>query len=167
MTIECASEERIVIHDEMHGMVFKNAAAVSEWDDLVDAGNAPDHSDDDGANASRFHFCAACAPIELKSLLTNGLLDSVFARFDDNTKNRSCDEFVGAIGFDAFASNMVAVCADSDGTPAQRMTYSPQVCLPGPATRARREEGEEEGEWATRREEVKRTLQRQSSKASG
>ena len=38
------------------------------------------------------------------------------------------------------------------------MTYSPQVCLPGPATRARWEEGEEEGEWATRREDVKRTL---------
>ena len=54
----------------------------------------PPPSNDDGAkNASRYHFCAACLPIELKSLLTNGLLDSVFARFDDNTKNRSCDEF--------------------------------------------------------------------------
>ena len=40
----------------------------------------PPPSNDDGAkNASRYHFCAACLPIELKSLLTNGLLDSVSA----------------------------------------------------------------------------------------
>ena len=166
VTIACASEERIVIHDEMHGMVFKNAAAVSEWDDLVAAGIAPDHSDDDGANASRFHFCAACVPIELKSRLTNGELDSVFARFDDNTKNRSCNSFAGTTSDTEFTgdgtngytsvsatSNVVAVCSECAQ---QRMTYTPQVCMPGPepATRGRREEEPEE-DWATRREHVK------------
>jgi hypothetical protein len=156
VTIACASDERIVIRDEMHGMVFKNAAAVSEWDDLVAAGNAPDPSDDDGANASRFHFCAACVPIELKSLITNGMLDGVFARFDDNTKNRSCDGFAGTTdvtnGYtsESATSNVVAVCAECA---AQRMTYTPQVCLPNPATRTRREEAEQDEAWASRRSE--------------
>ena len=54
---------------------------------------------------------------------------------------------------DSATSNVVAVCSECAQ---QRMTYTPQVCMPGPepATRGRREEEPEE-DWATRREHVK------------
>jgi len=157
VTIGCASGHQIVIHDEMHGTVFQTAAALSDWNAEVAAGNgtAPDPRSDN-ETVSRHHFCAACVPIELKSILMNDNLDRAFALFDHVTQNRSCEAVTGVTGYDAFASNVVAVCADSA---LQHMTYSPQVCLPNPAdtaARARREEGKQDGEWAShRRDEIK------------
>ena len=162
VTIGCASGHQIVIHDEMHGTVFQTAAALSDWNAEVAAGNgtAPDPRSDN-ETVSRYHFCAACVPIELKSILMNDNLDRAFALFDHVTQNRSCEAVTGVTGYDAFASNVVAVCADSA---LQHMTYSPQVCLPTPAdtaARARREEGKQDGEWAShRRDEIKGVLGR-------
>jgi hypothetical protein len=155
VVIYCASDTRLVVHDEMHATAFRDAAALSDWNALVAAGNAPDPRTDN-ATTSRYHFCAACVPIELKSILMNDNLDRAFALFDHVTQNRSCEAVTGVSGDDAFASNVVAVCADSA---LQHMTYSPQVCLPNPAdtaARARREEGKQDGEWAShRRDEIK------------
>ena len=151
VVIYCASDHRIVIHDEMHATVFRDAEALSNWTALVAAGDAPDPRTDT-ATTSRFHFCAACVPIELKSTVTlmNGKLDRAFARFDIATHNRSCEVVSGASGFDAFASNVPHVVAESAQ---QSMVYTPQVCLPDPATRTRREEAETDAAWASRRSE--------------
>jgi len=148
VVIYCASDHRIVIHDEMHATAFQDAAALSNWNALVAAGNAPDPRTDNAT--SQFHFCAACVPIELKSILTNDRLDRAFARFDNATHNRSCEVVSGASGFDAFASNVPHVVAESAQ---QSMVYTPQVCLPDPATRTRREEAETDAAWASRRSE--------------
>ena len=147
VVIYCASGIRIVVHDEMHATAFQDAAALSDWNALVAAGNAPDPRTDN-ATTSRYHFCAACVPIELKSILTNDRLDRAFARFDNATHNRSCEVVSGASGFDAFASNVPHVVAESAQ---QSMVYTPQVCLPDPATRTRREEAEPDAAWASRR----------------
>jgi hypothetical protein len=169
VTIGCASGHQIVIHDEMHGTVFQTAAALSDWNALVaeNNGTAPDPRSDN-ETVSRHHFCAACVPIELKSILMNDNLDRAFALFDHVTQNRSCEAVTGVTGHDAFASNVVAVCADSA---LQHMTYSPQVCLPNPAdtaARARREEGKQDGEWAShRRDEIKGVLGRSRNRRSG
>ena len=97
VTIDCASghRHRIIIHDEMHGTVFQDAAAVSDWNALVAASNAPD-SRTDNAMASQHHFCAACVPIELKPILMNGNLDRAIARFDNVTQNSSCEAITSA-----------------------------------------------------------------------
>ena len=133
LAFKCESGEHIVVHDEMHGSVFQDQAQLTIWDELVANGAAPAYADDN--STERFHFCAACVPVELKSLLSNDRLDRAFASFDNATKNSSCDDINGA---HAFAANLAEVLQDQMGT-SQRMTYTPEVCVATAGSRARRE----------------------------
>jgi hypothetical protein len=165
VVIYCASDHRIVIHDEMHATVFRDAEALSDWNALVAAGDAPDPRTDT-ATTSRFHFCAACVPIELKSTVTlmNDKLDRAFARFDNATHNRSCEVVAGRSGWDAFASNVPHVCA---ACAQQSIVHTPQVCLPDPATRIRREEAEQDEAWASHRSEHIQTVLERAARKRG
>ena len=73
----------------------------------------------------RWHFCAACVPVELKSLLHSAKIEAAHADFLDETENSSCVAVNNYIDFDFGIRSNIAARMEDTGT---TMTYTPPVC---------------------------------------
>jgi len=140
--------ERVVIWDAIYGTVFRTDADYQEWsadadltidrdingwyepavydenDTMIE--NATMHRPAGVFEAGRWHFCAACVPVELKSLLHSAKIEAAHADFLAETENSSCVAVNNYIDFDfGIRSNIAARMEDTSNT---TMSYTPQVC---------------------------------------
>ena len=139
--------ERVVIWDAIYGTVFRTDADYQEWsadadltidrdvngwyepavydenDTMIE--NATMHRPAGVLEDGRWHFCAACVPVELKSLLHSAKIEAAHADFLDETENSSCVAVNNYIDFDFGIRSNIAARMEDTGT---TMTYTPPVC---------------------------------------
>lgn len=124
VTMKMLSGEVVLVHSSMNATLFRSVAAWEAWA-ADDTGNATIDADIayGDLREDRFHFCAACVPIELKSLIHNEKVHEAFEAFDNDTKSESCTMINNYISTE-FGNNVAHIVAQQNSS----ATYTPAVC---------------------------------------